>query len=392
MSLFNNTQGGGTGGASASIFVTGLSEADTVTATKDGKTVKGKWGSKTAYEIKPLIPVMTSNTAPSGVASASDGRGDEHGFPYKVFDDDWSGGLATNYGAELPVWIEYDFQEEREISYFEAYFAADDQSYDTVSTGYVSVSNDGGETWEPVVSFTGLASVTKHTITLNTPVKCKKFRFYFTAYNNTYAQGTVRVNEIQAYGYVPFAVYGHEITIKDYGMWTVTATNGEKTTTQDVLVDAAMDYEVYLPYILWLYREGEEFEAVTGGWGVDGWTADDWSIASVATKNADNMYLKTPGTNSYCFAGTKEDIVTNGRKTLYIDFSTSSATSAALEVAVTTNKHFSQDDVFYEAYTNKPRGIVSVDISENNLPIYVCFASGGQLSTRYGNIYNVWLE
>ena len=46
MSLFNNTQGGGTGGASASIFITGLSEADTVTATKDGKTVNGKWVSE----------------------------------------------------------------------------------------------------------------------------------------------------------------------------------------------------------------------------------------------------------------------------------------------------------------------------------------------------------
>lgn len=54
--------------------------------------------------------------------------------------------------------------------------------------------------------------------------------------------------------------------IKQYGMWTVTATNGEKTTTQDVLVDAAVEYEIEMFYILWLYREGEEFEDVTGGW------------------------------------------------------------------------------------------------------------------------------
>ena len=33
----------GAGGESASIFVTGLSETDTVTASKDGKTVVGKW-------------------------------------------------------------------------------------------------------------------------------------------------------------------------------------------------------------------------------------------------------------------------------------------------------------------------------------------------------------
>ena len=43
MSLNVLTQGGGAGGATASIFITGLSESDTVSAVKDGKTVKGKW-------------------------------------------------------------------------------------------------------------------------------------------------------------------------------------------------------------------------------------------------------------------------------------------------------------------------------------------------------------
>ena len=46
MSLNVLTQSGGTGGASASIVVTGLDEASTVIATKDGKTVSGKWGQK----------------------------------------------------------------------------------------------------------------------------------------------------------------------------------------------------------------------------------------------------------------------------------------------------------------------------------------------------------
>lgn len=37
----------------------------------------------------------------------------------------------------------------------------------------------------------------------------------------------------------------HEITkIKDYGTWTVTATDGEETITQDVLVDAAIKFEI----------------------------------------------------------------------------------------------------------------------------------------------------
>lgn len=56
MSLSVLTQGGGgTGGAAASIFVTGLSEEDYVTAVKDGKAVRGKWNSaESRFEITPI--------------------------------------------------------------------------------------------------------------------------------------------------------------------------------------------------------------------------------------------------------------------------------------------------------------------------------------------------
>ena len=38
---------------------------------------------------------------------------------------------------------------------------------------------------------------------------------------------------------------GHMLSpIRDYGTWTVTATDGTKTATQDVLVDVITDYEI----------------------------------------------------------------------------------------------------------------------------------------------------
>lgn len=87
---------------------------------------------------------------------------------------------------------------------------------------------------------------------------------------------------------------GHSITIKDYGMWTVTATNGEDTTAQDVLVDAAMDYEIDMGYRLWLYREGDECEDVTGGWiSVNPQSGLGWSMGT-ATKNSSNLHLLVP--------------------------------------------------------------------------------------------------
>ena len=44
---------GGNGGETASIFVTGLSATDTVTATKDGKSYSGKWN-RTAWVFLKL--------------------------------------------------------------------------------------------------------------------------------------------------------------------------------------------------------------------------------------------------------------------------------------------------------------------------------------------------
>lgn len=53
-----NTIIGGTGGMTAEIFVTGLSETDTVTCTKDGKIKQGKWISKT----NPAVSVPAGYT------------------------------------------------------------------------------------------------------------------------------------------------------------------------------------------------------------------------------------------------------------------------------------------------------------------------------------------
>ena len=249
MSLNVLTQGGGTGGESASIFVRGLSPTDTVTATKGSKTVNGKWGSKTAYEIKPLIPVMTSDTTPSGVASASNINGTSN-EPYMAFRNKVSTATGdctqSSYAATLPWWIGYEFPDEQELTHFEVYFVYPDSSYSKGSTGYISVSDDGGVTWKQVASFSNLAQDTIHAITLENTVKCKMFRIYLTAYNNTYSTGTCRIGMVQAYGLVPCVVNGHIITIKDYGLWTVTATNGEETTTQDVLVDAAVEFTIPL--------------------------------------------------------------------------------------------------------------------------------------------------
>ena len=44
--------------------------------------------------------------------------------------------------------------------------------------------------------------------------------------------------------------------LKNYGTYTITATNGTNTKTQDVVVDSAVEYQVVITYKLWLYKDG----------------------------------------------------------------------------------------------------------------------------------------
>lgn len=57
-----------------------------------------------------------------------------------------------------------------------------------------------------------------------------------------------------------------EIVGLPLGTFTLTATNGTKTKTETVLIDITGVYEVEMALKLWLYRDGDECEYVTGGW------------------------------------------------------------------------------------------------------------------------------
>ena len=58
-----------------------------------------------------------------------------------------------------------------------------------------------------------------------------------------------------------------EIVGLPLGTFTVPATNGAKTTTETVLIDISGVYEIEVSLTkFWLYRDGNPFDSVTGGW------------------------------------------------------------------------------------------------------------------------------
>lgn len=79
------------------------------------------------------------------------------------------------------------------------------------------------------------------------------------------------------------------------GSYTVSATDGTRTATQDVLVDAVGIFSVTLEFKLWLYRDGEEFTEITGGWVL---VTSGGYFGGSAVKNTDHILI-TPESTSY---------------------------------------------------------------------------------------------
>lgn len=246
MSIIGNPIMAGVSGPAASIFVTGLSETDTVTATKGDKTLTGKWVTKTKIVNEPLIPAMTSNTTPSGVASAS--RMDSRYSAHYAFDGTDSTHAYGGSGGAYPWTIQYEFSQQVTInafSYIVSTPTSDDGGY--TANHEVQISLNGSD-WETIWSgqtSRGGNNPEHGMITLEEEKTIKYVRWVTTNMSSSARGATEDLYELQVYGDVEVQVSGFEISpIRNFGTWTVTATDGAHTATQDVLVDVITEYEI----------------------------------------------------------------------------------------------------------------------------------------------------
>ena len=147
------------------------------------------------YVFDVSVPTMTSNTTPSGVASAST----EASAPYaawKAFD---SSEVQNNYWQTTPnagvgSWIQYEFTEPVEIS--KIMILPYGNTYSPKSTK-IQAYVDGS--WEDIATGTLVDSFTKQYLYVNTLKSSTKVRAYFeTAYGTTIA-----ICQIQFYGRTP---------------------------------------------------------------------------------------------------------------------------------------------------------------------------------------------
>lgn len=108
--------------------------------------------------------------------------------------------------------------------------------------------------------------------------------------------------------------------VPNAGTWTAAATDGVENTSESVSITTdGQIAAIELSYLLWLYKSGNTYNAVTGGWSVSEHASLGGSFDGVLTLNADSMLLSTEvfgGSVAYANAFTNNSIDLTGVNTL----------------------------------------------------------------------------
>lgn len=108
--------------------------------------------------------------------------------------------------------------------------------------------------------------------------------------------------------------------VPNAGTWTAAATDGVESTSESVSITTdGQIAAIELSYLLWLYKSGNTYNAVTGGWSVAEHPSTGGSFDSVLTLNDDSMLLSTEvwgGSVAYANAFTNNSIDLAGVNTL----------------------------------------------------------------------------
>lgn len=177
----------------------------------------------------------------------------------------------------------------------------------------------------------------------------------------------------------------------DIGTWTVTATDGTDTTSQTVETTKGQLASVELSYELWLYKAGNEYTDVTGGWS----GVNDYSgyTDGTLTKNTGSITLKSPATRRVISAVTENKISLSGRKTLNVNLTAASfGTGRGAVLFIYTSDaatHVAAVDI-----TGK--GTTSLDISDYASGSYYvgieCYSESNATAASSLTYDKVWLK
>lgn len=442
--MITNRVIGGNGGKTASIFVTGLSETDTVTAAKDGKSYSGKWVSRPnpacvvpdGYNQLEYIESSGTQYINTGIRlesnyvidmdiSINSGNSDRWIFGADNYSDNrygvnslddtsiqaifcansWTPSTSITVGERFN--IEYKLGSQQTCSKDGAVFGTKTNTINKSSLDlYIFSDNINNTVTSPskirAYTFKCYSDLEKSTIIMNL-VPCKRssdnaIGMYDLVTNTFY--GNSGTGTFVAGAEVQQIIDGFLIdNIKSYGTYTITATDGTNTSTQDVLVDMAIQFDVEMSYFngLKLYWYGDECEDVTGGWSQ---TFDYGPNSGSFVKNSDNIQLNTVVYSNMNMGSSKK--ISRGSYTkLCIELSQTSARASKSMFGYGPTNYRTEDDdnagrCNYDdsvpplPLTAYNREVFSLDLTLDEF--YVWFGSNYASGAMTHNFYKVWLE
>lgn len=134
------------------------------------------------------------------------------------------------------------------------------------TTGVVVFKGLASGKW--TVTITGNGKTAQKTVTITTDYSTT-ITFFSATINITYPAGSVcTCTDGTTTLTAPNTSGTWACAVPNAGTWTVNSTNGDKSKSADVVITANGQSEsVTLLYITYLFKDGETYDSLTGGWG-----------------------------------------------------------------------------------------------------------------------------
>lgn len=142
----------------------------------------------------------------------------------------------------------------------------------------------------------------------------------------------------------------------------------------------------WVPWMTYFYRAGDECTGITGGWKRLYYNSQYGDIT--VSKNADNMTFSKPASCSVVY-GTANKIDFTGKTKLHMECVRSG--SGGLHFDLYENPSTGPTVANY-IITNTTRQVITLDVSNVNVPCYVTIYFCSPNNTAGLTIYNVWAE
>lgn len=194
--------------------------------------------------------------------------------------------------------------------------------------------------------------------------------------------------------------------VPNAGTWTAAATDGVENTSESVSITTdGQIVAIELSYLLWLYKSGNTYNAVTGGWSVSKHASTGGSFDGVLTLNADSMLLSTEvwgGSVGYANAFTNNSIDLTGVNTLKFKITGIGNTAYPdkegnthkfrFSLAVANERPTKQNPTFAANMNILATGEYSVDVSAVTTGyVGIWITTGGYIKTTL-TISEIWGE